>query len=140
MGLIIIKRSFSDAPFDRDDQDILMTMAEQAMMVSRTFSCTKAAEAAIRQYKVAGNPDGYQDTAGIHAFPLFLPLVTSLGRDASGREADHRFEIRQPSARRWQDRSPDADTYEDFQIDPGRVPDREAASPQGANAAPFPDA
>jgi putative nucleotidyltransferase with HDIG domain len=32
MGLIIIKRSFSDSAFDKDDQDILMTMAEQAMI------------------------------------------------------------------------------------------------------------
>jgi len=32
MGLIIIKRSKTDAPFERSDQEIILTMAEQAMI------------------------------------------------------------------------------------------------------------
>lgn len=82
MGLIIIKRSFSDAPFDRDDQDILMTMAEQAMIGIKNLQLYEEQQrllfGSIKSLVTLMDtriPQEYTHS------PYFCRLVTSLGEE-----------------------------------------------------------
>jgi HD-GYP domain-containing protein (c-di-GMP phosphodiesterase class II) len=82
MGLIIVKRSVSDAPFDKDDQDILMTMAEQAMIGIKNLQLYEEQQkllfGSIKSLVTLMDtriPQEYTHS------PYFWRLVTSIGED-----------------------------------------------------------